>query len=256
MLYPKISPYFLKIGSFELRWYGLAYLLGFLLGFLLVKPELKKKFGLSSDEAMTFLTWLIAGVIVGGRVGYVLFYDFGYYLSHLLEIVALWHGGMSFHGGVIGVCVALFWFSKQHNISFLGLMDLVAWVAPLGIFFGRVANFVNGELYGRISTVPWAMVFPNGGPFLRHPSQLYEALGEGLILFLLLTVLKFRSKTPGVLLGVAFVLYGSIRFFLEFFREPDAQLGFVLASLSMGQLLCLAMISFGLVLGLSQRRQR
>ncbi len=247
--YPNISPEIFRIGPLAVRWYGVMYLVGFILAYLLIpKQKRAQSVGLKGDLLGDFIFWLAIGLIVGARIGEILFYQYkhlDYYLKNPLEIIAFWHGGMSFHGGLIGTVIAGYIFSRKRNIPFTILADSVAVVAPLGLFFGRIGNFINGELYGRVSDVPWAMIFPAGGNLPRHPSQLYEALGEGLILFVIMWTLQKRMPPPGVLIGVFIGGYGFIRFFLEFFREPDPLTGFVFGFLTMGQILCALMIIAG-----------
>lgn len=195
-----------------------------------------------------YLVWAVLGTVLGGRIGYVLFYQFDYYMANPLDALMVWHGGMSFHGGMLGVILAAIVFTKRRGLSFWGFADLLAVVAPIGLFFGRLANFVNGELFGRATDVAWGMVFPRGGALPRHPSQLYEAALEGLVLYALLTVLALNPRVRqrrGLLSGLFLALYGSFRFIVEFFREPDAQLGFLFAGATMGQLLCAPMALFG-----------
>ncbi|RMG71695.1 MAG: prolipoprotein diacylglyceryl transferase [Nitrospirae bacterium] len=253
--YPDIRPYIVKVGPFEVRWYGLMYLLGFLCSYLLVRYQVKKK-GLSVSKQLIddLYFYLIVGLIAGARLGYVVFYNLAEYIKNPLEVFALWHGGMSFHGGLIGTLLAGIIFSRKTKVNFWLFSDLIISTAPIGLGLGRIGNFINGELFGRVSSLPWAMVFPSGGPLPRHPSQLYEALGEGVILFVLLWTLKDRLKTTGTLTALFLILYGLIRFFLEFFREPDPQLGFVLSFLTMGQILCSAMIVAGIILFIYRRR--
>ncbi len=247
--YPNIKPYLIKIGPVEIRWYGLMYLFGFVSSYLLVRHQVKKKnLNINKELIDDLYFYIILGLIVGARLGYVLFYNLSEYLKSPLEIFALWHGGMSFHGGLIGAITAGYIFSKKKKIDFWLFSDLIIATAPIGLALGRIGNFINGELFGRISTVPWAMVFPSGGPVPRHPSQLYEAFGEGVILFLILWFLKDRVKKTGYLTAFFLLFYGLIRFFLEFFREPDPQLGFVFYFFTMGQLLCLAMIVFSAII--------
>jgi phosphatidylglycerol:prolipoprotein diacylglycerol transferase len=245
--YPNISPYFLNIGPFALRWYGLAYIVGLLCGGWVLKPVFKQRFLMSWDDVFNLMSAVIIGMLVGGRVGYILFYDLSFYLQTPSEVLAVWHGGMSFHGGILGGIAAVYIWCRQAKRPFLGILDGVAAVTPIGLLLGRLANFVNGELYGRITDVPWAMVFPNGGIFPRHPSQLYEAFFEGLVLFAILYPLLKRSQNrPGRVVGWGLMLYGVMRFCIEFFREPDAQVG-LLGVFSMGQWLCLGMVAIGLI---------
>ncbi len=257
--YPDINPVAFQLGWIVIRWYSLAYIFGLIGAWLLAR-----KMSRASQSTFTvlkiddFLLWATLGIILGGRLGYVLFYNLPYYLEFPSQILAVWEGGMSFHGGLIGVIVAAALFSWKKQISLLSMGDIIACVAPIGLFLGRLANFVNGELYGRVThSVPWAVIFPDGGPLPRHPSQLYEALLEGLVLFAVLNTLwwfvpRYRNR-PGFMSGLFFLLYGAFRFGIEFCREPDANLGFVLGSLSMGQMLCIPMMLFGLWLILKSR---
>ena len=244
--HPLLDPVLLRIGLLEVRWYGVMYLLAFVLGYFVIRSELKRKQGAVPVEAADdLLFYLIMGLLLGGRIGYVLFYNLKEYLHAPWEVFAIWHGGMSFHGGLIGMLVSGYFFARKRKAVFLDLADIGALAAPLGLMLGRIGNFINGELYGRVTSVPWGIVFPGGGPLPRHPSQLYEALFEGPILFIILWCLRTRLKTPGELL-VAFLWgYGIFRFTIEFFREPDPQLGFLIEGLTMGQLLCLGMIAGG-----------
>ncbi len=244
--YPLIDPVLVRIGPLEVRWYGVMYLLGFALGYWVIRSELKRKQGVVPVEAADdLLFYLILGLLLGGRIGYVIFYNLKEYIHAPWEVFAIWHGGMSFHGGLIGMLVSGYFFARKRKADFLDLADIGALAAPLGLMLGRIGNFINGELYGRVTSVPWGIVFPTGGDLPRHPSQLYEALLEGPILFTVLWCLRTRLKTPGELL-VAFLWgYGIFRFTIEFFREPDPQLGFIAYWLTMGQLLCLAMIAGG-----------
>ena len=230
-------------------WYSLAYIAGILLGWRYIVSLTRQKPGMIDEPAIDdLIVWLVLGIILGGRLGYVLFYKPGYYLANPLEAAYVWQGGMSFHGGAIGVIVALAIFSKKRGIAFLPLADLVACAAPIGLFFGRLANFINGELFGRPSDVRWAMVFPRGGPDARHPSQLYEAFLEGLVLFFILATLwRFTGlrDRPGALGGAFLLGYGVFRMFVELFREPDAHLGLLIAGATMGQLLSLPLIIVG-----------
>lgn len=248
--YPDFDPIVLEIGSFALRWYALAYITGLVLGWYYIKKlAAREPVICSGDDVDDFLTWATLGVVLGGRLGYVLFYKPEYYLSDPSAIFKVWQGGMSFHGGFLGVVVAGFFFCRKRNIPPLAFGDMVACAAPIGLFFGRIANFVNGELYGRVTDFDYAMVFPRGGPMPRHPSQLYEAGMEGLILFIILFVLwrvarvRFR---PGTLIGVFITGYGVSRMIVEIFRQPDAHLGFIVGGITMGQILSLPMVLIGL----------
>lgn len=257
MPFPAIDPVLFSIGPLQLRWYGLMYVIGFVSAYLLVARQ-AKRFGWQAllQKLDNLNLALIVGVIVGGRLGYVLFYNPAYYFAHPLEIPATWSGGMSFHGGCIGALLAGLWYCRRNALDFWQAADLYAVTVPIGLFFGRLGNFINGELYGRISDVSWAMVFPEGGPLPRHPSQLYEAFFEGLVLFVLLWSLKakpWHKPQPrfwphGSMLALFLIGYGVFRFAIEYTREPDAHLGLLWAQLSMGQWLCLAMIACGIVL--------
>jgi phosphatidylglycerol:prolipoprotein diacylglycerol transferase len=222
------------------------YVIAFALAYLvLVKTSKQKAYGLTRQDVGDFLTYAIVGVIVGARLGYCIFYNPSHYVQNPLKIFAVWEGGMSFHGGLIGVFLGGWLYTKKSRKSYLALGDLAALAAPLGLFFGRIGNFINAELYGRITDMPWGMVFPNGGDLPRHPSQLYEAFFEGPVLFVMLVLLSKRVRPRGFVLAAFLVGYGSFRFLLEFFREPDAQMGFILGPFTMGQILCSAMVGAG-----------
>jgi phosphatidylglycerol:prolipoprotein diacylglycerol transferase len=248
--FPTIDPVLIQIGPFVIRWYALAYIVGLLLGWryciwLAKQPPTP----VTRTHFDDFLVWAIIAIILGGRLGFVLFYQFDDYLANPAEILRVWHGGMSFHGGLAGVILALLLFSRRHKIPFPALSDIVAAAAPIGLFLGRLANFVNGELWGRPSDVPWAMVFPNGGPLPRHPSQLYEAALECAVLFLVLFLLsRFQAvrERHGVLTGVFLAGYALSRIFVEFFREPDRQIGYLIGGTTMGQWLSLPMLIAGI----------
>ncbi len=248
--YPHIDPVFFRVGPLTVRWYGLMYAVGFVASYILVQYQIKKQ-RLDRDQGMseffvdTLFTLMILALLIGARLGYVLFYDLGRYLRHPSEIFAVWHGGMSFHGGLIGALLAAYLVCRKFTVDYWLLADLVIVTAPIGLAAGRIGNFINGELWGRVTDVPWAMIFPSGGPLPRHPSQLYECLLEGVVLFAILWIAKDRKHFPGALTGLFIVLYGCFRFFIEFFREPDAQLGFVAGPFTMGQVLCACMIVFG-----------
>lgn len=251
LAYPDISPVIFSIGSFSLRWYSLAYLLGIVAAWLLVSRNIKKyNLPISKQNLEDLVFYATLGVIIGGRCGYVLFYGREMFWENPLEIFAVWHGGMSFHGGIIGVIIALYWACKKIGYKFLSITDLASLYVPIGIFLGRLANFANDELWGRISDVPWAVRFPNGGYLPRHPSQLYEAALEGVLLFIVLNVLwqfQYIRRHTGIISGMFLTCYGIFRILLEQFREPDSQLGFVWGPLTMGQLLSLPIILLGLI---------
>jgi phosphatidylglycerol:prolipoprotein diacylglycerol transferase len=250
--YPNIDPVLIAIGPFAVRWYSLAYVAGIVLGGLYAdwlnrKPPMQKNLKVYED----FMAWAIFGIILGGRLGYVLFYNLPFYLENPLDILKVWHGGMSFHGGLIGTIVATIIFCKKNKIGVWPLFDLLACAAPIGLFFGRMANFINGELYGRPTDVPWAMIFPTGGDLPRHPSQLYEAGLEGLVLFsVLLLAAKFTNikAKAGALSGIFMSGYALSRMIIEHFREPDEQIGFLFGDITTGQLLSIPMFIAGLVI--------
>jgi phosphatidylglycerol:prolipoprotein diacylglycerol transferase len=250
MQYPKIDPVFFHLGPLEFRWYGLMYVLSFVATYFLVKVGAKRKnIPLTKDDLADLVFYLALGVILGGRVGYMLFYNFFYYLDHPLKIFAIWEGGMSFHGGFIGTVLSGCYFAWKKKIGFFRLADLCVVAAPIGLCLGRIGNFINGELYGRVTTVSWGMIFPGGGNLPRHPSQLYEAILEGPVIFTVLWLLQSRKKLPaGVILWSFVSLYGVFRFLVEFTREPDAQLGYFWGVFSMGQLLSFPMFLFGLAM--------
>jgi phosphatidylglycerol:prolipoprotein diacylglycerol transferase len=244
-----IDPILIDLGPIKVGWYGLMYVFGFFASYLLVRYQMKRKdFDLSKVDVENLYFYLILGLIIGARLGYVLFYDLKMYLSDPLEIFAIWHGGMSFHGGLIGVLLVGVLFSWKNKKSFWRIADLIIVTVPPGLGFGRIGNFINGELFGRVTDVPWGMIFPKGGPLPRHPSQLYESALEGGVLFLILWFLKDKKLPRGGLLAIFLMLYGAFRFFVEFFREPDAHLGFILGPLTMGQILTAFMIIGGGIL--------
>ena len=251
--FPAIDPVLIEIGPFAIRWYALAYIAGLVLGWQYVKRLVQRPgWRLTPTDIDDLLVYITLGVVIGGRLGYVLFYRPGYYLSNPLEALAVWHGGMSFHGGALGVLAAALIFAQPP--APLRARDRSMRSAPprpIGLFFGRIANFINGELFGRVSDVPWAVVFPHGGPAPRHPSQLYEAGLEGLVLFGIMTWFAWRPREPdsdGRLAGIFLIGYGVARIFVELFREPDPHLGFLIGGLTMGQLLSLPLIVIGAVL--------
>ena len=251
LLFPAFDPVIVHIGPLAIRWYALAYIVGLVLGWRLLRRLVQETPVVATPlQADDFLTWATLGVVLGGRLGYSLFYQPAYYLENPLAILAVWKGGMSFHGGAIGVAVAITIFARRQGIRILGLADRVAVCAPIGLGLGRIANFINGELWGRPAPewLPWAMIFPTGGPVPRHPSQIYQALMEGLILFLVMYALSRRDSLRarfGFLTGCFLIGYGIARIIGEFFREPDAFLGYLFAGATMGQLLCIPMLIAG-----------
>jgi phosphatidylglycerol:prolipoprotein diacylglycerol transferase len=253
--YPFIDPVLWRIGPLELRWYGLTYLLGFVAGYFVIRAELRRKEGpIPVESADDLLFYLILGLLIGARLGYALIYNFGVYAYAPWEILAIWHGGMSFHGGLAGMVVGGWIFARRRGVPFLELADIGALAAPIGLMLGRIGNFINGELYGRVTTLPWGIVFPLGGSLPRHPSQLYEALFEGPVLFAILWWFRLRVREPGEVLAAFLIGYGVFRFTIEFFREPDPQIGFIMQWLTMGQILCVCMIAAGVGLFIYLRR--
>jgi phosphatidylglycerol---prolipoprotein diacylglyceryl transferase len=248
--YPDIDPVLIAFGPFQVRWYGVMYLLGFLFSYLIVRYQLtrQKALLLTKEQLLDLYFYMILGLVLGARLGYVLFYNLREYLQNPWELMAVWHGGMSFHGGMVGVLLAGWWYCRKNKVSFLSLGDLMVVTAPIGLGLGRLANFINGELYGRITSAPWGMVFPQGGPLPRHPSQLYEAILEGGVIFFLLWVRKNKKSFQGELVADFLILYGLFRILIEFFREPDVQVGYLWGLLTMGQLLSSLMILAGILL--------
>jgi phosphatidylglycerol---prolipoprotein diacylglyceryl transferase len=252
--FPAINPILISIGPFSVRWYALAYIVGIIAGWFYARAIISSERLWGGPAPLTvtdfddFVIWITLGIILGGRIGYVLFYNLPHFAENPIEILQLWNGGMSFHGGVLGCIVAIVLFAMRRGIPVLSLGDVTAAVAPIGLFLGRIANFINGELWGRRTDVPWAMIFPHGGPVPRHPSQLYEAALEGVVLFIVLALLvRFGAlKRPGVVTGVFAIGYGVARITCEFFREPDVQLGFLWGGLTMGMLLCIPLILAGI----------
>jgi phosphatidylglycerol:prolipoprotein diacylglycerol transferase len=252
--YPHIDPVLFEYGPIVIRWYSLAYIFGILLGWVYSRAIIRNgrlwggKAPLTLLDMDDFILWVTLGIVIGGRLGQVLFYDPSYYFAHPLEIVKLWHGGMAFHGGFLGVVIAVVLFARVRHISVLSLGDLSCAVAPIGLFLGRIANFINDELWGRPSNVPWAMVFPRAGPIPRHQSQLYEAGLEGIVLFVVLALVVRAGglKRPGLTFGVFMLGYGIARTIAEFFREPDPQLEKLSHGLTMGMVLSMPMIVIGI----------
>ena len=248
MFINNFDPVAFQILSFEIRWYSLAYILGIIIGWILCKKIFIKNLDIN-QKFDDYITYLIIGIVIGGRLGYVLFYNFNYYINNILDIFKIWQGGMSFHGGLLGIIIASILFAKKNNQDLFVYTDLVSLVAPIGIFFGRLANFINSELYGKVTEVPWAVTFVQVDNLSRHPSQLYEAIFEGIILFILL--LHFRSKNflakPGLISGLFLIFYSVFRFCIEFFRVPDEQIGYLIFNLSMGQIISLVFIMIGTI---------
>jgi len=243
------NPILIDLGVIKVSWYGLMYVFGFFGSYLLVRYQMKRKdFGVSKLDIENLYFYLILGLIIGARLGYVLFYDLKMYLADPLEIFAIWHGGMSFHGGLIGVLIVGILFAWKNEKSFWKIADLIIVTVPIGLGLGRIGNFINGELYGRATQAPWGMIFPKGGPLPRHPSQLYESALEGGVLFVVLWLLKDRKLPEGTLLAIFLGLYGVFRFVVEFFREPDAQLGLIIGPFTMGQILTTFMVLGSIVL--------
>ncbi len=258
MPFPDIDPIAFSIGPLAVHWYGLAYVAGIMLGWYYARliagnnslwPGNQSP--ITRAQLDDFIVWVALGIVLGGRIGYILFYDLGAIIENPIRAIQIWNGGMSFHGGLTGTTIAMLIFARRNSIPIWSLFDIVAAVVPIGLFCGRIANFINGELWGRLTDVPWAVVFPTGGPFARHPSQLYEAGLEGIVLVLVLALLiyVFRAlKTPGFISGVFVCGYAMSRIFVEFFREPDAQLGYLLGTnwLTMGMVLSSPMILLGI----------
>jgi phosphatidylglycerol---prolipoprotein diacylglyceryl transferase len=256
----QISPTIFSFGSFQLRYYSMMYLVAFAVVYFLTLYRIKNEgYEYTAETIQDYLVWAMLGVIIGGRFGYALFYNFGYYFHHPLEIILPFdfsHGfkfvgisGMSYHGGLIGVVIVFILFCRKHKFNPWHFGDLFCPAIPLGYTFGRIGNFINGELFGRVTTVPWGMYFPlDSTRSLRHPSQLYEALFEGIVLFILLWLIRKKKMFDGFLVGIYICGYGFVRFFIEFFREPDYQLGLVLGFMSMGQVLCLLMMAAGIII--------
>ena len=249
MFINNFDPVAIQFFSLEIRWYSLAYIFGILIGWFLSKRffildnKIKEKF----DD---YLTLVILAIILGGRLGYVLFYNPNYYMYNLIDIFKIWQGGMSFHGGLIGIIIVTIWYSRKNNQNPFDYLDIVALVAPIGIFFGRISNFINSELYGRVTEIPWGIKFIQVDNLYRHPSQLYEAFFEGLVLFMILIYVRYKNKTklPGFLSGIFLSCYSLFRFIIEFFREPDQQLGYLIMNLTMGQIISIIFFIVGIYL--------
>ena len=256
MFIHNFDPVLIDLGFFQIRWYSIAYILGILIGWIyanrIIKSTSNNRYNfkqVTTEQFDDLIIYLIIGIILGGRLGYVIFYNLDYYSQNLLEIFIIWQGGMSFHGGLLGVIVSTFIFSKKKQINFFKFSDIISCAAPFGILLGRIANFINGELYGKITTLSWGVIFPNGGNLPRHPSQLYEAALEGIFLFLIINYLALKKKflyRTGYISAIFLILYSILRIFSEIFREPDIHLGLLFNYFSMGTLLSLITIIFGL----------
>ncbi|MDC0915720.1 prolipoprotein diacylglyceryl transferase [Candidatus Pelagibacter sp.] len=249
MFINNFDPVAFQIMSFEIRWYSLAYILGIVIGWTLCKKVFIKNSDIS-EKFDDYITYLIIGIILGGRLGYIVFYNFSYYSENILDIFKIWQGGMSFHGGLLGVIASSYIFAKKNNQNIFSYLDQVSLVAPIGIFFGRLANFINSELYGTTTDVPWSVIFIKVDNLSRHPSQLYEAFLEGIILFLILIyfINKNYLKKPGLISGLFLIFYSLFRFFVEFFRVPDEQIGYLILNLTMGQIISLVFAATGIIL--------
>ena len=264
--FPVFDPIAIAMGPIAIRWYALAYICGIVIGWIYARQMIKneKLWGgpapITLPQMDDFILWVTLGIIVGGRTGYVLFYNLPFFIQHPAEILELWKGGMSFHGGFLGCVVAVMWFARRNHVPILSLGDMTTAVAPIGLFLGRLANFINSELWGRPAdpSLPWAIVFPNGGPLPRHPSQLYEAGLEGIVLFTILAVMIRMGalKRPGLVLGSFILIYGIARIIGEHFREPDPQLGFLWGGLTMGMLLSVPMVIVGTIMVVMAWRRR
>ncbi len=257
MQFPHIDPVFLSIGPLQFRWYGLMYVISFIATYFIIRSEIKRKqLPLTSEDAADLVFYGAMGVVLGGRLGYILFYNLGFYLANPLKLLAVWEGGMSFHGGFLGVMLAFFLYARRKKIPYLTLIDMAALCAPVGLGLGRIGNFINGELFGRATDVPWGVIFPGSGGVPRHPSQLYEAFLEGLVLLFVVRLVSKKSTVNGVTTCAAIAGYGLFRFIVEFFRQPDAQIGLFFGQISMGQLLSLPMFIAGTAAALLLSRRQ
>ncbi|MGH7254288.1 MAG: prolipoprotein diacylglyceryl transferase [Nitrospirales bacterium] len=246
MPYPEIDPVFFSLGPLQFRWYGLMYLLGLAAAYFVIRRQAESRHvPLGGDQLYDLIIYAAVGVFLGGRLGYVLFYNLPYYLEHPSKIIAVWEGGMSFHGGLLGTILAIWVFCRRKGLPAYTIADLTAVSVPIGLGLGRIGNFINGELFGRATTVPWCMEFPNGGPTCRHPSQLYEAALEGLALFGLVWWVSRRETPPGTVFWTFITGYGLSRLIVEFFRTPDLHLGYILGPFTMGQVLSAPMVLVG-----------
>ena len=264
MIVHNFDPVLIDLGIFQIRWYSIAYIFGILLGWAYGRKILARVSNINNNfnkikkkDFDDLILYLIVGIIIGGRIGYIIFYNLEYYSENFLEIFKVWRGGMSFHGGLLGVIVAIFLFAKKTNNNFFKFSDIISCVAPIGIFLGRLANFINGELYGKISTAPWAVIFPNVDSMPRHPSQLYEAILEGVVLFIIINYLALKKELiykTGFISAFFLIVYSFLRIFSELFREPDIQLGLLFNNFSMGTLLSLLTIIIGLFIAKSIKK--
>ncbi len=253
----EIDPVALQLGPIAIRWYSLAYITGIIVAMFFLKKQNDQHKIMSQQAYDDWLMWIVFSIIIGGRLGYVLFYNGEYFLANPLEILMVWHGGMSFHGGLFGVIFGMYLFCRKFKITYFRLMDVLAIIAPIGLFFGRIANFINLELYGRATNSDYGVIFPGAGDFPRHPSQLYEAVLEGLVLFIILFSLSRFTKIQqrsGAISGLFLALYGIFRIIIENFREPDLQLGFLFQNITMGQVLSLPLILAGVVIFLKSKK--
>ena len=258
MIIHNFDPVLIDLGFFQIRWYSVAYILGILVGWIyannIIKLTSNNKYDFKQVTTKQFddlIIYLVAGIIIGGRLGYIIFYNFEYYIQNLSEIFKLWQGGMSFHGGLVGVIISIIIFSKKSDTNFFKFADIISCVAPIGILLGRMANFINGELYGKITTLPWSIIFPNAGNLPRHPSQIYEAMLEGIVLFLIINYLALKRKLlykTGFISGSFLIYYSILRIFSESFREPDAHVGLIFDYFSMGTLLSIITFLIGLLI--------
>ena len=258
MIVHNFDPVLIDFGFLQIRWYSISYILGILLGWAyaskLIRKTAKDKYSvdnITKTQLDDLIIYLILGIIIGGRLGYIILYNFQYYSQNIIEIFKIWEGGMSFHGGLLGVVISILVFSNKNKLNFFKFSDIVSCVAPIGIFLGRIANFINGELYGKISNLPWAIIFPNGGSVSRHPSQIYEALLEGVLLFILINFLALKKNLlikTGYISGLFLILYSILRIFSEIFREPDSHIGYIFNYFSLGILLSLLTLIIGFVI--------
>ena len=251
MIIHNLDPVLIDLGFFQIKWYSIAYILGIVLGWFYASIIIKNYNNITNINQQDFedlIIYLILGIILGGRLGYVIFYDPNYYIQNFFEIFKVWHGGMSFHGGVLGVVISTFVFAKVNKSNFFNFTDIIACVAPIGLFLGRIANFINGELFGKVSTLPWAVVFPDVDNLARHPSQIYEAILEGIVLFVLINIFALKKrllKKTGYISGLFLVLYSILRIISENFREPDKHIGYIYQNISMGIILSIITLLLG-----------